>query len=125
MRKALLAVLIAAWSGAACAEVVVGISVSSTGPGASLGTHIAKVVPLLPKTVAGEAVRYIMLDDASDPTVGARNARKLRHLLCADEAHALLFRRPAIVCRAVVHRFFLNDLHATAHRPSGTAPRPA
>ncbi|HWK59865.1 MAG TPA: ABC transporter substrate-binding protein [Eoetvoesiella sp.] len=77
MRKALLAVLIAAWSGAACAEVVVGISVSSTGPGASLGTHIAKVVPLLPKTVAGEAVRYIMLDDASDPTVGARNARKL------------------------------------------------
>lgn len=77
MRKALLAVMIAAWSGAVCAEIVVGVSSSSTGPGASLGVHVANVVPLLPKTVAGETVRYVMLDDASDPTVGARNARKM------------------------------------------------
>ncbi len=77
MKKRLLAVLLAAWSGAVCAEVVVGVSVSSTGSGSSLGTHIANVIPLLPKTVAGEPVRYVMLDDGSDPTVGARNARKL------------------------------------------------
>lgn len=77
MKKRLLAVLLAAWSGAVCAEVVVGVSVSSTGSGASLGTHVANVIPLLPKTVGGEPVRYVMLDDSSDPAVGARNARKL------------------------------------------------
>ncbi|TFL15363.1 ABC transporter substrate-binding protein [Pusillimonas caeni] len=77
MRKKLLALLLAAWSGAVCAEVVVGVSVSSTGPGSSLGIHVANAVALLPRTVAGEDVRYVMLDDTSDPTVGARNARKL------------------------------------------------
>lgn len=77
MRKKLLAALLIAFSGTVCAEVVVGVSVSSTGSGSSLGTHVANVVPLLPTTIAGETVRYVMLDDTSDPTVGARNARKL------------------------------------------------
>jgi len=77
MRTKLMAVLLAGWSGTVCAEVVVGVSVSATGPGASLGVQISNVVPLLPKTVAGEPVRYVVLDDTSDPTVGARNARKL------------------------------------------------
>jgi len=77
MRKKLLAVLLAAWTGTVSAEIVVGVSVSSTGPGSSLGAHVANVVPLLPTTVAGETVRYVVLDDSSDPTVGARNARRL------------------------------------------------
>src|SRR5690554_994365 len=77
MRKKLLAVLLAAWTGTVSAEIVVGVSVSSTGPGSSLGAHVANVVPLMPTTVAGETVRYVMLDDSSDPTVGARNARRL------------------------------------------------
>ena len=61
---------------AASAEVVVGVSVSSTGPGASLGVHVAKAIALLPKTIGGEPVRYVVLDDTSDPTIGAKNVRR-------------------------------------------------
>jgi branched-chain amino acid transport system substrate-binding protein len=76
MKKKLLPLLLALAAGAATAEVVVGVSVSMTGPGASLGVHVAKAVALFPKTIGGEAVRYVILDDTSDPTVGARNARR-------------------------------------------------
>ena len=76
MSRKLLGLLLVLASGSACAEVVVGVSVSNTGPGASLGVHVAKAIALLPKTIGGEAVRYVSLDDTSDPTVGAKNARR-------------------------------------------------
>ncbi len=76
MTKKLLGLLMLLASAAASAEVVVGVSVSATGPGASLGVHVQKAIALLPKTVAGEAVRYVVLDDASDPTTGAKNVRR-------------------------------------------------
>jgi branched-chain amino acid transport system substrate-binding protein len=76
MTKKLLGLLLALASAAVSAEVVVGVSVSATGPGASLGVHVAKAIALLPKTVGGEAVRYVQLDDTSDPTVGAKNVRR-------------------------------------------------
>ena len=59
------------------AEIVVGVTVSATGPGNSLGTPIANAIKILPKTMGGETVRYIVLDDASDPTAGSKAARKL------------------------------------------------
>ena len=74
--KTWLGVVLALAATAAGAEVVVGVSVSSTGPGASLGVHVAKAIALLPKTIGGEPVRYVVLDDTSDPTIGAKNARR-------------------------------------------------
>jgi branched-chain amino acid transport system substrate-binding protein len=76
MTKTLLCLLVAGASGAAFADVVIGVSVSSTGPGASLGVHVANTIALLPKSIGGETVRYVVLDDASDPTAGAKNARR-------------------------------------------------
>ena len=76
MKKKLLCVLLAGASGTLCAEVVVGVSVSSTGPGASLGVHVANTIALLPKSIGGETIRYVVLDDASDPTAGTKNARR-------------------------------------------------
>ncbi len=76
MKKKLSILLLALASSTAGAEVVVGVSVSTTGPGASLGVHVQKAIALFPKTVGGEPVRYVVLDDTSDPTVGARNARR-------------------------------------------------
>ena len=60
---------------AAQAEITVGVSLGITGPGASLGVHYRNAYQLLPKTLGGEPVRYIILDDASDPTNAAKNAR--------------------------------------------------
>jgi len=76
MKKVLPCLLVAAASGTALADVVIGVSVSSTGPGASLGVHVANTIALLPKSIAGETVRYVVLDDASDPTTGSKNARR-------------------------------------------------
>lgn len=62
---------------AAQAEITVGVSLGITGPGASLGVHYRNAYQLMPKTLGKEPVKYIILDDASDPTNAAKNARKL------------------------------------------------
>lgn len=63
--------------GPALADVTVGISVSATGPAASLGIPEKNAVALLPTTIGGEKVKYVVLDDATDTTQAAKNARKL------------------------------------------------
>jgi branched-chain amino acid transport system substrate-binding protein len=57
--------------------IKIGVIVSQTGPGASLGIPQAKTVPLLPKEIAGQSVDYIVLDDGSDATKAVADARKL------------------------------------------------
>src|SRR5262249_36442234 len=57
--------------------IKIGVIVSQTGPGASLGIPQAKTVPLLPKEIAGQSVDYIVLDDGSDATNAVADARKL------------------------------------------------
>ena len=59
------------------ADLTVGVSVSATGPAASLGIPEKNTVALMPKTIAGQKVVYIVLDDASDTTAAVANARKL------------------------------------------------
>ena len=61
----------------ASAEIVVGVSISATGPGASLGIPTRNTLDILPKTIAGETVRLVILDDASDPANGTRIVKKL------------------------------------------------
>jgi branched-chain amino acid transport system substrate-binding protein len=60
----------------ALAEINVGITVSATGPAASLGIPERNTAALLPTTIAGEKVNYIILDDATNPTEANKNARK-------------------------------------------------
>lgn len=76
-KKSLVALVVAAVSGALQAEIVVGVSASSSGSGASLGQPVVNAVNLLPKTIAGETVRYVILDDASDPSTGSKTAIRL------------------------------------------------
>ncbi|MEO6898105.1 MAG: ABC transporter substrate-binding protein, partial [Caldimonas sp.] len=76
MKKVLLCMALAGVSNIVWAEIVVGVSLSSTGPGASLGVPVGNAVSLLPKTIGGETVRYVVLDDTSDPTTGSKNVRR-------------------------------------------------
>src|SRR5690606_24515900 len=51
-----------------------------TGPGASLGALYMKVYEELSNrklTIGGEPVRFVFLDDGTDPTASVKNARKL------------------------------------------------
>ena len=59
------------------AEIVIGVSISGTGPGASLGIPVRNAFEVLPKTIGGEPVRLVMVDDASDPAQGAKLVRQL------------------------------------------------
>jgi len=70
-----LAVLLAA--PLAHADINVGVTLSATGPAASLGIPEKNTVALMPKTIGGQKVNYIVLDDASDTTAATANARKL------------------------------------------------
>lgn len=61
----------------ASAQIKVGVSVSATGPAASLGIPEKNTFALMPRQIAGKTVEYIVLDDATDTTTAVKNVRKL------------------------------------------------
>lgn len=80
MNRSLAIALVAAaalGAAAAHAEVKIGVTLGATGPGASLGIHYKNAFQLMPKTLGGQPVRYIVLEDGSDATNAGKNARKL------------------------------------------------
>jgi branched-chain amino acid transport system substrate-binding protein len=81
LRRGVLAMLAlgSCWlAGAASAQnIKVGVTLSATGPAASLGIPERNTFELLPKTIGGRKVEYIVLDDATDTTNAVRNTRKL------------------------------------------------
>ena len=75
-RKIAAAIALCFAAAPAWADINVGISVSATGPAASLGIPEKNTAALLPTTVAGQKINYIVLDDATNPTEANKNARK-------------------------------------------------
>ena len=65
------------WTATASAQIKIGVTVSATGPAASLGIPEKNTIELLPREIAGKRVDYIILDDASDTTTTVTNVRKL------------------------------------------------
>jgi branched-chain amino acid transport system substrate-binding protein len=76
-RKAMLGIAMALFSAIATADITIGVTLSATGPAASLGIPEKNTVALLPTVMAGQKVNYIVLDDASDTTTAVKNTRKL------------------------------------------------
>jgi len=64
-------------AGTARADITIGGMFSATGPNAAIGAPGKNAMELMPKTIAGQPVKYIMLDDAADPSIAVRNMRKL------------------------------------------------
>ncbi|MEW5864126.1 MAG: ABC transporter substrate-binding protein [Pseudomonadota bacterium] len=79
MNRTFTALLAAAALGAtaAHAQVTVGVTLGATGPGASLGIHYKNAFQLMPNTLGGQPVKFIILEDGSDATNAGKNARKL------------------------------------------------
>jgi branched-chain amino acid transport system substrate-binding protein len=59
------------------ADINVGVTLSATGPAASLGIPEKNTFELLPTTIAGQKINWIVLDDASDTTKAVTNTKKL------------------------------------------------
>ena len=75
--KPLLPLALALATAGALADINVNVTVSATGPAASLGIPEKNTIALMPQTIGGQKVNYIVLDDASDTTQAVSNARKL------------------------------------------------
>ncbi|MGE4335862.1 MAG: ABC transporter substrate-binding protein [Pigmentiphaga sp.] len=71
------AVSLACAGGAAQAQINVGVIVSTTGPGASLGIPAEQSFKLWPDTLAGQKINMIILNDGTDSNMAARNTSKL------------------------------------------------
>jgi branched-chain amino acid transport system substrate-binding protein len=69
------AALLAA-SGAAFADITIGVSLPLTGPASGLGLPAQNGVKLWPTSIAGEKLNVIVLDDAGDPTKAVQNAKR-------------------------------------------------
>ena len=61
----------------ALAQIKIGVTLSTTGPAVSLGIPEKNTIALLPRTIAGKTVEYIVLDDASDSSAAVVNTRRL------------------------------------------------
>jgi branched-chain amino acid transport system substrate-binding protein len=80
MNRALLAALAPALlslCSVAVAQIRIGVTVSATGPAASLGIPEKNTIALCAKSAGGKAIEYILLDDATDTTTAVQNTKKL------------------------------------------------
>ncbi len=59
------------------AQVRIGVTISTTGPAASLGVPQRNSIALMPHEIGGRTVEYIVLDDGADSTRAVANTRKL------------------------------------------------
>jgi branched-chain amino acid transport system substrate-binding protein len=76
LAAALVAVLATSLATSAMADLTIGVSIPLTGPTSALGIPSKNGIELWPKTIAGEKLNVIVLDDATDPTIGVKNARR-------------------------------------------------
>ena len=75
--KTVLATAFALMAAAAHADLTIGVVQPLTGPASGLGIPVKNAVALWPKTIAGETLKVIVLDDASDPTAGVKATQRL------------------------------------------------
>ena len=65
-------------AGIALADINIGVTLSATGPAASLGIPEKNTLEMIGSpTVAGQKLHFIVLDDKSDTTEAVKNTRKL------------------------------------------------
>lgn len=64
-------------AGAARADLTIGGMFSATGPNAAIGLPGKNASELMPRTIAGQPVKYVILDDAVDPSLAVKHMRQL------------------------------------------------
>jgi branched-chain amino acid transport system substrate-binding protein len=72
---AMLAIVLSA--AVAMADITVGVVLSTTGAAASLGIPEKNSLAFAPKTIAGEKVKYVVYDDATDATNTVQSVKRL------------------------------------------------
>lgn len=76
-KKTALAAVLALIGGMAHADITIGVVQPLTGPASGLGIPVKNGIAIWPKTIAGETLKVVVLDDATDPTTGVKDAQRL------------------------------------------------
>lgn len=77
VRSGLLAAALTIAASGAQADLTIGVIQPLTGPAAGLGIPAKNGLQLWPESIAGEKLKIILLDDATDPTAATTSARRL------------------------------------------------
>ena len=72
---------------AAAQEITIGVTMGTRGPGASFGVSYSNAFKLMPKTIGGQPVKFILYEDKADPAEATKNGRKL---VTEDKVDALM-----------------------------------
>lgn len=59
------------------ADINIGVTISATGAGSAIGISQRNAIALMPTTLSGEKINWVVYDDATDPTLAIQNARRL------------------------------------------------
>ena len=76
-KTTLAAVLALMAMGMAHADITIGVVQPLTGPASGLGIPVKNGIMIWPKTIAGETLKVVVLDDATDPTTGVKDTQRL------------------------------------------------
>src|SRR3954462_9228505 len=85
------------------AEVTIGITTTTTGPGAALGIPERNALEFVPKEIGGVPLKVIVLDDGGDPTTASTNARRFVTESKADVIMASALTPPTIAVSNVAN----------------------
>lgn len=81
------AILMAALSTSAWAQVKIGVITSATGPTAVVGVPQRNTVPLLPTKIGDLSIEYLSLDDASDTN---QTVTTIKKMISTDKVDAII-----------------------------------
>jgi len=110
-------------------EIVIGISTTTTGPGAALGIPERNALAFVPTEIGGVKLRVIVFDDAGDPTTATNNARRFVTEAKADIIMGSAVTPPTIAIsnvanEAAVPHFALSPMPVTPARAKWTVIMP-
>jgi branched-chain amino acid transport system substrate-binding protein len=57
------------------ADLIIGGMFSPTGPNATIGLTDKNATELMPRNISGQPVKYVILEDAVDPSLGSDSPR--------------------------------------------------
>jgi branched-chain amino acid transport system substrate-binding protein len=98
---------------ASAQEITVGITATFTGPNAANGVPYRNAEEIFPHTLGGVPVKYIVLDDATDPTLAAKNARTF----VDDKVDAILGSTSNITAAAIMDTAVQSETPQIAWTP--------
>src|SRR4029077_19391065 len=84
-------------------EITIGITTTTTGPGAALGIPERNALEFVAKEIAGHPLKVIVRDDGGDTTTATTNARRFVTESKADVIMGSALTPPTIAVSNVAH----------------------